>query len=1148
MSEAPRPEPTDVHSAAAAAALAEGEFACPGEPLPPAHGWIAIFTRHRTLANLLLLLLLLAGAVTLPKMRAQFFPDSVVEEVEVDVTWEGAGAEDVDRAIVQVLEPSLIAIEGVASSEARATEGAARITLEFEPGWDMGRAVSDVEQAISAAGDLPEAAEEPEITRGVWRDTVTDVVITGPIAPEQLGRLADELVTRLYAKGVTRTTVQGLAAPQTVVEVPTAQMMRHNVTLSQIAAVIAAEAATSPAGDVAGGAQRVRTGEERREARDIANLVLRKNDDGSLLRVADVAQIRVEGANRSRAYFVGPNPAMTINVARSAEGDAIAIQHQVEAVVAEMRLTLPAGTGIDLIRTRSEQIVERIELLLDNGAQGLALVLVLLFLFLNARTAFWVAMGIPTAMAAALCVMYLAGMTLNMISIFALILTLGIVVDDAIVVGEHADFRARDLGEHPVLAAEQGARRMAAPVLASTLTTIIAFAGLTMMGGPMGRMVGDIPWTVIAVLSASLVEVFFILPNHMSHALTHTAKGAWYDWPSRKVNEGLDWFRLHAMRPFMRFVIRARYAVLSGAVALLLASVSLVIGGAVQWRFFSPPEQASISGAFAMLAGASREDTLAQMTALQEATDKVGAEYQAEYGTNPVKYAITQVGGAVGRSLASAESKDVDLLGAISIELIDQDDRPYTSSDVIARLQDAAARHPLLEELSFRSFFAGPSSDGISVQFTGAESRVLKEAAEDLKTALAAFPEVSAVEDNLAYDKEELILDLTPQGAALGFDIDALGRELRARLNGTEAASYPEGVRSATIRVEMPEAELSADFTERMQMRTPTGQWVPLADLVTVRKSVGFSTIRRDDGERMVTVTGNISEDNPERANAIEREMENEILPRIAEARGVSWALGGAKQQERDFMGEAMLGLVLCLTGIYICLAWIFSSWTRPLVVMSVIPFGLIGAFWGHWYWGIALSMFSVVGLIGMTGIIINDAIVLISTVDEYAVRRGLVPAIVDAVSDRLRAVLLTTLTTVLGLGPLLYEQSSAALFLKPTIITLVYGLGFGMVLVLVVVPAALAVGQDFGRDIRAFKRALRSPHRAARGLRLALLAAVGVLVAGFVATLGRAIWAGQGVGPALGLFVALAAVVAVLAGLAAPRLSRRLSSATPAE
>lgn len=1119
---------------ARAAAEAGGEFARPGEALPPPRGLIGLFARHRTLANIVLVVMLCAGVATVPKMRAQFFPDSVSEDVTVLVDWEGAGAEDVDRAIVQVLEPSLIAVEGVAIADSRATEGQGKIYLEFEPGWDMSRAVADVEQAITAAGELPEAAEDPTVTRGVWRDTVTDVVITGPLAPEQLGRLADELVVRLYAEGVTRTTVQGLAAPQTVVEVPTVRMMQHDVTLSQIAAVIAAEAATSPAGDVAGGAARVRTGEERRDPREIADLVLRSNPDGSQLTIGDVADIRVEGANRARAYFVGDNPAMVINVARSAQGDAIGLQHQVERVIATMEPTLPAGTSIDLVRTRSELITQRIALLLNNGLTGLGLVVVLLFLFLNARTAFWVAMGIPTSMAAALAVMYVGGMTLNMISIFALILTLGIVVDDAIVVGEHADFRARELGEHPVLAAEQGARRMMAPVFASTLTTIIAFAGLIVIGGHMGNTIMDIPYTVIAVLSASLVECFLILPNHMGHALSHTARGAWYDWPSRQVNRGLEWMRVRVMRPMTRTIVRLRYPVVAAAVFLLATQIGFLIAGKVQWRFFNPPEQASVSGAFAMAAGASRADTEAMMKTLQETVDQVGRAYEAEHGTNPVQYAIGQIGGATGRSLASAESKDTDLLGSISIELIDPDFRPYSGSEFIARLQDATPRHPLLEELSFRGFRMGATSDGISVQFSGADSRELKAAAEALKTELAAFPEVSALEDNLPYDKSELILSLTPQGEALGFDIDSLGRELRARLNGTEAASFPDGVRSASIRVELPETELTADFAERMQMKAPGGGWVPLADIVTVRQETGFSTIRREDGLRLVAVTGDLSEDDPERANAILRQMEETILPRIAEEHGVVWRLSGAAQDEKEFMADAMVGLILCLIGIYIVLAWIFASWTRPIVVMSVIPFGLVGAIWGHYIWDLPMSMFAVVGAIGMSGIIINDAIVLISTVDEYARTRGLVPAIVDAVADRLRPVLLTTATTVLGLAPLLYEKSSAALFLKPTVITLVYGLGFGVVIVLLVVPAVLAIQLDVSRHLRAARRGFAVP-----GLRLVLGIAGGLIGLALALSLGRAVVAGQGIGAALGAFSLIAAAITVAAAVLAPRLLR---------
>ncbi|WP_406871097.1 efflux RND transporter permease subunit [Thioclava sp. 'Guangxiensis'] len=1055
-------------------------------------GLIGLFTRHATLANIVLVVMLCAGIVAAPKLRAQFFPDTVSDEIDVSVAWEGAGAEDVDRAIIQVLEPSLLSVEGVAATESTAREGRAEIELEFEPGWDMGRAMDDVQSAIQLAGDLPEAAETPEIRQSVWRDTVTDVIITGPLAPEQLGRLADEMMARLYAQGVTRTTLSGIAAPEVRVEVPTTSLMAHDVSLSRIIAVIRAATDATPAGDVASGAARVRAGEERREARQIRDLVIRTDADGAALTLGDVARISVEGAARERAYYVGANPAMTINVARSAQGDAIALQGKVEQVVAAMRPDLPANTTIELVRSRTERIVARLDLLVDNGLVGLGLVLVLLFLFLNARTAIWVAMGIPASLAAGLAVMYLGGMTLNMMSLFALILTLGIVVDDAIVVGEHADFRARHLGEPPEVAAEMGARRMLAPVFASTLTTIIAFAGLVVIGGRMGDMIMDIPLTVIAVLAASLVECFLILPNHMSHALAHIGQPRWYDAPSRLTNRGLDWFRRKAMRPLVRGILHARYPVLAFAVLLLAVQVALLKTGQVQWRFFSPPERSSISGAFAMANGTTREDSYAVMRELQALVAKVGADYETEYGLNPVTYVIGQLGGASGRSLASADTKDTDQLGSISVELVDQDLRPYSSADFIRRLQQEAPDNPALEELSFRGFRAGPGGDSLAVQFTGAETRVLKQAAEELKTALSAYPEVSALEDNLAYDKEDLILDLTPQGQALGFDTETLGQELRARLNGTEAASYPDGVRSATIRVELPEAEKTADFIDRMQLQSPGGQWVPLSDIVTVRREAGFSTIRRDDGLRQIEVTGDISEDDPERANAIMTEMQDRILPDIAQRLGVGWLQTGQAADERAFMNDAKLGLILCLLGIYVVLAWILASWARPLVVMAVIPFGLVGAVWGHYLWDTPMSMFAVVGGLGMVGIIINDAIVLISTVDDYARHRGLRPAIVEAVADRLRPVLLTTLTTVLGLAPLLYEGSAEAQFLKSTVITLVYGLGFGMVIVLLLVPAVLAVQADILRILASTRRGLKAPRLAG-----ALWWGIGLIVLG---------------------------------------------------
>ncbi len=1064
-----------------------------------ASGILSYFARHRTLANLLLLVMLVLGAASIPNMRAQFFPDVILERVDITVQWDGAGPEDVDNGIVQVIEPVLLSVEGVNETRARSTEGRAQIWLDFEPNWDMARAVEEVKTAIDGVTNLPEDADEPNIRRAAWRDRVTDVVLTGPVETSQLAQFTDELITRLFDVGVTRTTIRGLAAPRIVVEVPTAQLIANDIGMVDIASAIAAEVTASPAGDVTGANARIRTGAEKRKPEEIESIVLRSYPDGSKLVVGDLAQIRVEGTTRERGYYVGDDPAMSVRVDRSDQGDAIEIQRTVERAVSEMQASLPEGITVELIRTRAQAISDRLNILVDNGLVGLGLVVCLLFLFLNARIAFWVAAGIPVAMFAAIALMYIGGLSINMVSLFGLIITLGIVVDDAIVVGEHADFRARRLGEPPVVAAERAARRMAMPVFAATLTTVIAFFGLTSIGGRFGELIRDIPFTVIAVLIASLVECFLILPNHMAHAIKHSAKEHWYDLPNRVVNRGFRWVRDTLFRRLITWVIQARYVVLAAMIAILASQISLFIRGEVHWRFFNAPERGSVTGNFIMIEGATRSDTMEMMRELQRATEELGKIYEERHGRNPIDYVLAEVGGSAGYGLSAAEGKDNDLLGGISIELIDADLRPYSSFEFVGELQEFAVRHPLVEVISFRGWRSGPGGDAIEVNFFGAEVGTLKAASEDLQAELVKYPEVSALEDDMAYDKEEYILDLTAQGEALGFRIETLGRVLRNRLNGIEAATFPDGPRSTEIRVELPEGELTADFLERTLMRTPDGVYVPLADIVSVKRVSGFSTVRRVNGLRTITVNGDISEDDPARAAEIERALRQEILPNIASEHQVEWRLEGLSEQEDRFLAEARTGLILCLTGIYLVLAWVFASWTRPFVVMAIIPFGLVGTIWGHYIWDVPLSMFTVVGLLGMTGIIINDSIVLVTTIDAYQKDRGLVPSIIEGTADRLRPVMLTTLTTVLGLTPLLYEGSQQAQFLKPTVITLVYGLGFGMLLVLLLVPALIAIQGDISRPMTAMRRALRAPDRT---VRIAVTGTAGAMLLWLVVTM----------------------------------------------
>lgn len=1061
-----------------------------GDSANAAGGLVGYMVRHRTAANLLVVLMLVGGLAAGLKIRTQFFPDVVLETVTVRIAWPGAGPDDMDRAVVALLEPALRAVEGVETSSSVSTEGSATITLDFEPGWDMGRATDDVKAVVDSTRNLPENAEEPVIRRWAYRDRVTDVVLYGPAGIEQLSRYADELQARLFREGVTRTSIRGVADPVIRVSAPEAMLIRHNLTLREIADAVSAESAADPAGDVASGGARVRAGVERRSAELIGDIAVRSLPDGSKLYLRDVAHVEVEGVERGTAYFHRDDPAVVVRVERSAQGDAIAMQDLVQRIVDDMRPTLPQDVTVELTRTRAQEIKDRLEILLYNGLLGLILVLAFLFLFLSARTAFWVAVGIPTAMAATVALIYAAGFTLNMVSLFALIICLGIVVDDAIVVGEYTDFLARR-GMAPTEAAVSAARRMWAPVFSASITTVIAFSALVVVGGHFGTMIVDIPFTVSVVLIASLAEAFLILPAHMRHSLAAGSAQPWYDAPSRLFNTGFTWFRDGPFRRFVRLVIVLRYPMLGAAIMVLLVSAALYVDGTVGWRFFNAPERGEINANIAMLPGASRNDTREMLDEMQRALDVVNARYAEMQGTAPVKFSLATVGGSTGRGLQGAQSKDKDLLGGFSIELIDPDLRPYSAFAFMADWQSQIVRHPLLETLALRGQRSGPGGDAIDVALYGQDSDTLKEAAETLKSRLAGFPAVSALEDTLAFDKSEQVLTLTPHGEALGLNTDQIAAELYGRLHGIDAAEFPVGARTATIRVNLPDDELTAAFLYETQMPLPGGGYVPFSEIVRIDNRQGFASVRRENGQRLIRVSGDISGDDPEAAAAVTSALETDILPDIAARFGVDWELRGLAEQEREFLSDAMVGYALCLIGIYLTLCWVFGSWIRPLVVMAIVPFGLIGMIWGHYWHGLPISMFSIVGLIGMSGIIINDSIVLVTTIDQYADRRALVPALVDGVCDRLRPVILTTATTVFGLAPLLFETSRQAQFLMPTVITLVYGLGFGVFLVLVVTPALLAVQRDVAMLLRSSRRLVAHLSRR-RGRRLRAGSAAG--------------------------------------------------------
>ncbi|MCP1169366.1 efflux RND transporter permease subunit [Limimaricola litoreus] len=1024
---------------------------------------VSLFTRHATAANLLMSLILAFGVYATTQLRAQFMPDVISEEVSVSIAWEDASAEDVADDIVNVVSPNLLGVEGVSSLSAIARSGQARFTLEFEPGWDISRAMEDVDAAMPSASALPEAAEDAEIARGVWRERVFDVVLSGDVEADRIEALGEELKQEFLRAGITRVSLRGVTSPEITLEIDAAHLAEYGMSLSDVGAVIEANARESAVGEAGASGTPVRIGQDKLSAEGLAGMELRT--DRGVISLDEIAQVQTSKAGSGRAYFLEGRPAVSISVERGPTGDALAIQREVIEIGEAFVAKAPEELQIDLMRNMAEGIGDQLSILIDNAFFGLGLVLVLLFVFLSPSAAVWVSAGIPVAMAAGLGLMWVTGQSLNMISMFALLICLGIIVDDAIVVAEHAEYRHRTKGERRDRAAERAARGMLVPVLASTVTTVVAFMSLQSIDGRFGEFIATIPLVVAAVLAASLAECFLILPHHLGHGLAKLDT-SFLSWPSRVVNRAFDRMRVAVFAPVVRALIAARYAVLLLAVGATLQGIMMVVDRDVSWRFFVAPQSTTISANIAMTDEATRGDTMEMLDEMLRAANEVRADFEAEHGADPVTAVLTEIGGSAGRGLATAEDKDADLLGALTIELIGADDRPYDADAFVQAFEQALRKPETLETFSFRAGRFGPGGDSLDVALYGYDPMALDQAAEALKEQLALIPDITGLEDDLTLAATGQSLRLTGLGRAMGFDETDVATELRNRLNGVEAVSFQEGSQEAVIRVELPEDALSAAYLEEILIQSSEGQWAELGEIVEVVADPSITSIRSEAGQSVVHVTGEISATDPLRAEAVMTQIREVELPAIAASHGVSFEMGGLAEQESEFLGDALVGYGICLLLIYMTLALVLGNWFWPLSIMGVIPVGLTGVIWGHYWWDLPMSIFSIVGFVGMSGIIVNDSIVLVTAISDRMKTMPHREAIVDAVSERLRPVLLTTLTTVLGLAPLLFEASTQAAFLKPMVVTLCFGLIFGFFIVLFVVPSLIAVQGDIGSAI----------------------------------------------------------------------------------
>jgi multidrug efflux pump subunit AcrB len=710
-----------------------------------------------------------------------------------------------------------------------------------------------------------------------------------------------------------------------------------------------------------------------------------------------------------------------------------------------------------------ELIRDRIMLLVNNGLGGLLMVVAILYLFLSGRVAFWVAWGIPVSFAATLFILLLAGGSINMISMLALIMALGIIVDDAIVVGEDAQAHYQ-MGEPPLLAAEGGARRMLAPVMASSLTTIAAFLPLMLVGGRIGNILGTIPLVIIAVILASLVESFLVLPGHLRHAFVHSHKVQPRSLRAR-LDGAFDALRERVFRPLAHFAIRERFATISSALALLILAIGLIAGGRLSFTFFPTPEPQIIYANATFAAGTPRarvdqflEHLEAQLWATEQALDQ----------GQLINLAVAFHGSKAGPGGGGA----ADQFGALQVELVAPDHRSVRNPQLInawrARLELPAG----LEQLTITSRRVGPPGRDLTVRLSGADAATLKTAALDLSATLSGIPGVLEVEDDMAYGREQLIYALTPAGEALGLTVADLGRQLRTAYDGRLVQIFQDGSDEVEVRVRLPRAEsdqLASLY--RFNVRTPDGQSAPLTAVAQWRSRQGFEVLRHAEGKLAVEVTADVD---TQRANTdrILAALEEGSLPELEQTYGIHYSFEGRSADQRDTLADMRKGGLLGLTLIYIILAWVFASYGWPLVVMAAIPFGISGAFFGHWIMGIDLTILSLFGMFGLSGIVVNDSIILVSFYQRLRAEGLAVhEALVEASCQRLRAVLLTSLTTIAGLTPLLFERSYQAQFLIPMAVSIAFGLAFATLLVLLVIPALLSLHESAQQRLSALYR-----------------------------------------------------------------------------
>ncbi|MGR9115993.1 MAG: efflux RND transporter permease subunit [Gammaproteobacteria bacterium] len=1028
-------------------------------------GPVAWMAGHSVAANLVMLACIIGGYLFLNNIRQEVFPEFEIDTVSISVVYPGASPEEVESGIILAIEDAVSGLEGIDEINSSAKEGIGTVVVEAMSDADMQRLTQDIQKEVDRITTFPEDAEKPQVTVMTRKRQVVSLVLFGDAKENVLHELAEQFRDRLLQDpGITQVDLSGVKPLEISIEIAQENLRRYRLSLGQIAQRITDASIDLPGGSIKTGSGEIliRMKERRDYGQEFARLPIITTSDGSRVLLGDIATIE-DGYDESDYYAIyNGKPAIMVQVYSVGRQTPIQVSDTVKHYLEQTRQELPEGIFAEIRRDTSEEYRQRIDLLLRNSAMGLTLVFITLALFLELRLAFWVMMGIPIAFLGSFLILPGIGVTLNMISLFAFIIALGIVVDDAIVIGENI-YHYRQEGLPPMQAAIKGAREMAMPVTFSILTNIATFMPLLFIPGITGKIFFMIPLVVITVFLLSLAESLFVLPNHLGHLQRMRRHGiqAWIYHYQQKFSHGFRRWVQHRYGPFLDWVLKHRYLTVVAAFSLLIATLSYALSGRMGMTLFPKTEADYAQVTLVLPFGTPIEKTEAVAQHLIAKARQVADNLPQ--GDELLKGIFAEIGTVDHQQTLGSH------LASIRAYLAPPEIREkIMSTDEFTNLwREATGEIAGLDSILFESDAGGPGSgSAITIELNHRNIDTLEQASRQLADALSAYPMVNDVDDGFSVGKEQLDFKLLPECKSLGLTAQSVARQVRNAFYGAEVLRQQRGRNEIKVMVRLPEKErVSRQNIEDLMLWTPAGKEIPLREAVQIERGRAYTEINRRNGRRNVQVKSGVTPRS--KAGEILNDLEATELPRLMqEFPGLRYSFQGRQAEMAESLGSLKISFVFAVLAIYAMLAIPFQSYILPFIVIVSIPFGIIGAIFGHLMMGFDLSILSMLGIVALSGIVVNDSLVLINYANELQANSTKSPRqiIKMASIQRFRPILLTTLTTFCGLMPMILETSRQARILVPMAISIGFGILFATLITLILIPALYLVVNDIRR------------------------------------------------------------------------------------